>query len=683
MTQTQVLLILNNLYVFILILSFCQTSRADVLALDTTAYRRAISLHETYHFFRSNEVLLPKLRDRQFSSKDSLLYTRSLNLVGNNYLKIYNYDSAFHYYSKALEHCKLHDINGRVYAKSLIGLAYASIGKYDFKLVTSYVNNLSKYLESNQDHSEFHLEYFTFLGVLNFIENPDSAKEYFKQAYDARETNSDLYSLYIWSSDFYAEEGQSDTAIYIAEKAVKFCKTKIKGDTLRLINGQILLGFAYHAKGDVLGAIATYEKALKLLSNNNNEFLLSEAYRLLGWSYELLGDYASAIKYKKQNLKLKLKNRGENDYKTAEAFLWLSGAYDKMGFLNKSLSHLEKAIEIYQSIDSEEQLVQCYILLSKLKIKTGEYIEAVHIIDEVLKDRKYKYHLPVSYYFSALAYLKLDSLEKAKSALKKSMEWESITHDNNSMFESRLLNLQCKMLEKESKMDSVRLLLEKSLVNLKASGVKKHLILIQTLNQYIHHCLLDDKLDKALILIDEAILTNSIDATIDYKESKNVLNLSEMVKTLHMKAEILEKRMTSESKKEVLLEIELLNRYSLDLITAAKMNFASQEDLISQQAPFLETYKYSIEVLIQLFQLTKQNSYLKKVFEVIEKGKSAVLLNSINANRALDFNIPDSLTTVEATLKKQISHLQTKIVSYNKEDTTLLSSYKESIFQSQ
>lgn len=94
---------------------------------------------------------------------------------------------------------------------------------------------------------------------------------------------------------------------------------------------------------------------------------------------------------------------------------------------------------------------------------------------------------------------------------------------------------------------------------------------------------------------------------------------------------------------------------------------AVSKQLLTQETH--QSYDQAIEVALNLYELTKRESYLNKAFKFAERNKAIVMQERFQDNRAKLFaQIPDSLLQLEISIKKDLAFYNKKIQEANYSD---------------
>ena len=175
-------------------------------------------------------------------------------------------------------------------------------------------------------------------------------------------------------------------------------------------------------------------------------------------------------------------------------------------------------------------------------------------------------------------------------------------------------------------------------------------------------------LEKALIDFEKAQQLLKIDfeqAVGDFIAAPN-----QMLRLLNNKAEILT-TLYDKNKQQSTLETAFNHYgYAIKIIESLKKQYQEEvsQQLLGQLA--YRSFEGAIKICHQLFKLTNKSSYLGAAFKFSEQSRSSILLEALNADRAIKFaNIPDSLIANEQSIQNKITFFEKKKQEALKSDT--------------
>lgn len=196
--------------------------------------------------------------------------SRSYNLLGMNYQRIKNYETAIDYYLKAL---KINEDAGN--KKNIASLA-ASIGslyysKKDNSNALDYYLRATKINEEIGNKKSLLVLYSNIGNVYNDMSNTPKALEYFLKSSDLNETNGnqkEVASMSTNIANIYKSQNNPKALEY-------FLKSLKINETLNNVKGEALnansVGSLYFAQGNYINAIDNYSKSQKAFEQIGNK----------------------------------------------------------------------------------------------------------------------------------------------------------------------------------------------------------------------------------------------------------------------------------------------------------------------------------------------------------------------------------------------------------------------------
>jgi CHAT domain-containing protein len=381
----------------------------------TNAEREGLNYQIGYSYYLSNDYIsstsyLKKAKisiEKNKSGKEGF-YSRTLNLIANNYSELKQYDSSLTYNKLANEAYKVsHGKQHQFYAITLASTAQTLSNLRDFdqsdkffkeaigifelngqqrtiqyaELIMSAGGNLyysEKYNEAltnqlqakrlfEKENNIYSEEYLICLNYLSSIYTS------LKQYSEAKEINQ--YSLFIQEKYFskesinytntlsnlsinYSDLGDLDSAAYCLKMCLELTGKVLGQESEAYLISLNNLGELYFRQGNYLEALRTHEKCLdkKLKSSSISTLNLAVTYNNLGKSAKYNNENKRARQYYLKALEIQIKDNGDlsNLFKT----------YTNLGFVNIELENYTEA-----QFDFEESL---RLQLDRFyKLKTG------------------------------------------------------------------------------------------------------------------------------------------------------------------------------------------------------------------------------------------------------------------------------------------------------------------------
>lgn len=149
----------------------------------------------------------------------------------------------------------------------------------------------------------------------------------------------------------------------------------------------------------------------------------------------------------------------------------------------------------------------------------------------------------------------------------------------------------------------------------------------------------------------------------------------EMVMTLHQKATLLTSLYHRENKRDVLFAARNTNRLALQLLHTTRNEFSLEKDKVVLGEEASSVYQSGLYLESLVFKLTNDSTYLSECFELMDRSRSAVLMDHIKLVKTFS-DLPPSLLNRERELKVELSVAEQQLYSaeIKKEET---SSYRQ------
>ena len=228
-------------------------------------------------------------------------YTKSVlyGSLGEYYLDNAQYETFIDYQLKAINYKKL--LKKTIANDETIGVSYSQIAAAytkmkQFNKAIEYLNYARPYIKTSPYISAFSCNYY--LQCFVPLKNPDSIQKYYTLIYTYPSKKDSLFLNLSFAnrsvSEYYANEGQTNTAFSYAKKAVLLGKKSNDQDIIMEANA--VMGRVLYEKGE-------YKKAIEILKNASKNALTydKESFvninKKLSQSYAALGLWKEAFYY--------------------------------------------------------------------------------------------------------------------------------------------------------------------------------------------------------------------------------------------------------------------------------------------------------------------------------------------------------------------------------------------------
>jgi len=428
----------------------------------------------------------------------------------------------------------------------------------------------------------------------------------------------------------YGRQGILDSALWHTRQAIAMLE-KVNTDDIQLAHAYQSMGIIYKLSGKYDSALTYYNQAERIYHNQNKIGLLAYIYGNKANIYFIQQDYTKA-----QNFHLRAASIFKEDpqkYKQQ-----LASAYNNLGNILRTDKEFEKAITYYLTslqlkeykLTSEStyaNLGYCYENLGETKKAEQYYLKAIQTIRAHFSDTNL---------------------------------WLALHYGNYALF-----------LSKQNRNKEALDYFYRSLTINQINFGEKNPQTAESYNHigYFYHQ--NNDLNKALHYYQKALVSiaEPFNDTV-YSANpalKNILSKTHLLDILKNKAIALSE--LAKQKKGPDLFYHSMHTFELaletsNIIRTGYLNEPSKLQLVQNTE---EIISKAIEASYHAYQMEKKSDFLQYAFRFIESGKSAVLLEAIKGNQALNVgNIPDSLKQKENQLEKEIFNYEELIYEENK-----------------
>jgi len=271
----------------------------------------------------------------------------------------------------------------------------------------------------------------------------DSLQTQLKNHYDAKKTlGSKAPVLYdstaaniLYKLSMAYLEGNTDTAMYYADKCQKLCEQ---------IGYKKGLGYAYTSEGlinsengNYLDAIELQNKGMNIFESINNKKGLAICYDNIGNNYMFLGNYTEAFK----NLLASLKIDDEMGDKKGKGTVYnhLGEVYSKQNNLAEALTNYATALKIHTDNGDKKAMAHTYLNIGQVHMELNDSTEALKNILTALKISEKsgdKSGLAASYSRLGVLYYRIHNFKEALKNHLSSLKIKEEIGNKNGMAES-------------------------------------------------------------------------------------------------------------------------------------------------------------------------------------------------------------------------------------------------------
>ena len=383
-------------------------------------------------FSFTNELI----KARQNYEKSYSLYTEAGNRMrlsllsynlGKIYTQMFDYESALKYFQRGADYS---GENKLAIILNLTGMAdiYTNLSNFS-RAIKLYreARDMSKEIKDVSLDAQINFS----LGSLNFgLEKYKKALDYFNSSYRINNQSDAYLSAQIFNQMAVAYESMDSlkNAAEYFDKAMKLSKKN--NDSYSEILSCINLASLYIKENDLKSSERILDMTKKALNNNYDKYLDAQSYLLEGKIFKARNNIHEAQKAFTKVIELA---NGLNEFDTQiEAYHLLAKLFEDNNLNEASESYYKSAVRLIEDVSRplfENEQVQISYYSSKDKIynsfaefylKQHEFVKAFELIDRS-RSRNTMHNLNN---------LKLESLIKNDSLLKKIYDYEWIIHSN-------------------------------------------------------------------------------------------------------------------------------------------------------------------------------------------------------------------------------------------------------------
>lgn len=184
----------------------------------------------------------------------------------------------------------------------------------------------------------------------------------------------------IYISSIFDSYGEYNQAISYCYDAIRLCEeyqfAVEEADTLTTL-GQINIRIEDYPK-----AIESFEKALEIRLNLNEQMAAGSSYNLLARTHLLNNKFEKSLHY--YNKSLELRQQINDNIGLPWTMLGLATLYEKKGELTAAIRYYEHGLKLNRELKDKRYQLLCHIGLAKILLKTGENKKAEELLKTAL-----------------------------------------------------------------------------------------------------------------------------------------------------------------------------------------------------------------------------------------------------------------------------------------------------------
>ncbi|GEM_PF-5245664 len=310
------------------------------------------------------------------------LYHIVHNSLGMVYKSKGEWDKAIEFFQKSLDGKeKIEDVRGMAVTFNNLGLAYQDKGEWD-KAIEFY----QKALEISKKDGDVHGMAITYgnLGIVYQLKGEwDKAIEFYQKALAGKEKVGDIHGIAMTFNNLglaYQAKGEWEKAIEFYQKSFEISEKF--GDVHGMAQTYDNLGVAHQTKGEWDKAIDFFDKALAGKEIVGDIHGMASTFNNIGLVYQAKGEKDKAIDF--FDKALAGKEKVGDVHGMASTFNNLGLVYQAKGEKDKAFEVYEKALGGLEKVGDIHGMAQTYGNLSFLYFQQKQYLEAIHLLIEIL-----------------------------------------------------------------------------------------------------------------------------------------------------------------------------------------------------------------------------------------------------------------------------------------------------------
>ena len=502
---------------------------------------------------------------------------------------------------------------------------------------------------------------------------------------------------YVNVGSCYAKKGKFDLALEYMYKALAAWLNLYDEEHAEVGRTYNNIGYIYGKKGDIDRQLAYYQKALsiwlKVYKGKHSD--IADSYNNIGHCYGKKGNFDKQLIYHEKSLTMRLKVFKEVHPKVAESYSNIGKCYGNKGDYDRQLDYCEKALAIRHKIfkDEHKSVAVSYNNIGAYYGGMGDYDKQLEYLQKALAIRIKVFsedhpNVAISYHNLGTCYgnkgdriNELKYLKKALDILLKSLK------DNHPAVATTYNNIGLCYGYMSDHNQSLHYLKKALKSRLKLFQTKHPKVGISYNNIGEAYAKMDNW-PTALLYLQKAAtaFVNGFEDTAVYVNPLllDINSKGNLIKTLRLKGEALQYIYWNEGRNlEDLIFSLKTYRLAIDLVDSLRFEILSEKTKQDLSKRAIVLYEKAFVASYQLYELTKETSYLHEAFNIAEKSKAISILLALQDSKAKKFvGIPDSLLAKERDLKLELAYYEKKLIeAKSKIDTHQMELFNQYLFK--
>jgi CHAT domain-containing protein/Tfp pilus assembly protein PilF len=387
-------------------------------------------------------------------------------------------------------------------------------------------------------------------------------------------------------------------------------------------------------------------------------------YSLKAVIYNKLGDFYVALESAKKGLEIELKNK--NQIKTGLLYEYnnIAAIYSSLEDFENAEKNYSIALDLAKEIDDNVEIADIMHNLGAVYLKKGDFYKALNLfqnsqqldnigiengisLSQMIAECYIKFEKPDS----ALLFIEKAIILNKKSDYKKASTYEKLSHIYFLKGDySKAIFYINQALE----------------IDVKVFG-DKHPQVAQSYFNLSNILFSQGLFEKALEIIQKSTISNSSQEQISLNilflpNLKTAFDKDLMLKILRRKTEFLDSLFVNDFKNVNLIDVYNTSCAAVDMLLYINKSVSAKGSkkywLNREVIPVFET---AISYALRIYETNKDPKYLEQAFQLSERSKSILLMESLREKDAGKFSgIPDSLVKKEYRLNRLISEMEKK-----------------------
>lgn len=509
-------------------------------------------------------------------------------------------------------------------------------------------------------------------------------------ALSGQTTDLDVAKQYLKdANDLIVDSAKFHQAIEVAQKAQTLLIKELGPlDTLVALSN-LTIAEAYSSLEDYNTSIEYYlkERAIYKQLDNVPPTLIANNFNNIGMLHEYKGDYEKAFSFYQKSIPIYLASDHELAPRNlAYTYNNLAICYNRLGNYHKALQYLNKTLQSELDIFGRENLdiASTYNNIGLTYKLMGDYEKALELLNKSLQLRlKFKdkntYRMARLYDSIGLSHYGLKAYEKALQNCQLALSMKLKTAAPDAIAVATPYENIGKCLRATGDFENAKIYLEKALNIRQNYYYPKHYLVTNTQVELAELELQERKTGAAIERMETRLQLLKGDAALD--DFKNIPKPIHYLSVLKQKGRVHWSLYKELNDINELQQAAQLYETAISLIEFIRTGI---DEEASKQVFLDEHYNLfgqAISIYYDLWQQTKETDYIKKAFDISEKGKSSVLLEAVQNTYAKDFaGIPSDLLDQERQLKVDIAYTEKQRFSVNDTETDEFKALNNQLF---